>query len=174
MTESLRRQEAGIPGSDLGWTLGVILRRWHEQVELAVADLPNGPRGYQILSTVGHNDPPTQSGLAKHLNIDKTVMPYIIDALEKEGLVRRVTDTRDRRVRRIEITAKGVRTLSKLEAKVHEVEELLFQGLDSNQRSSFLEQAARLAGLIHSNEPNLDPCIAVMDVLVEDSLAASE
>ncbi len=160
----------GVPGSDLGWTLGVILRRWHEQVEEAVAGLPHGPRGYQILSVVGHNSPPTQSGLAKHLNIDKTVMPYIIDALEGAGLIERRPDPSDRRVRRIVITPAGAKKLKQLEKKVRAAEDLVFHGVAPETRAVFVDQATRLAVSIHTDRPALDPCIAVRDVLADPAL----
>ena len=157
----------GIPGSDLGWYLGVILRRWHEQVEQAVAGVPHGPRGYQILAFVGHNSAPTQSGLAKHLNIDKTVMPYIIDSLEEAGLVQRKTDPSDRRVRRIAITRRGARQLVTLEARVAAAEEAVFEGVPAHVRTEFVEQAARLAMTIHHVDPSVDACAAVLDALTD-------
>lgn len=157
----------GIPGSDLGWYLGVILRRWHEEVEAAVADLPNGTRGFQILSAVGHNDPPSQSGLAKHLNIDKTVMPYIVDALESAGLVERRTDSADRRVRRIAITQKGAATLRESEAKVRAAEDAVFAQTPAALRDAFVDHAARLAISLHRAEPSVDACAAVLDAITE-------
>jgi len=157
----------GVPGSDLGWVLGVILRRWHEQVERAVEDLPHGARGFQILSIVGHNPPPTQSGLAKHLNIDTTVMPYIIDALEAAGLLERRTDERDRRVRRIVITPRGRSVLADLEDRVRAAEDELFKDVPADARAAFQAQALRLAMSIHASDPSIDPCIAVMDVVAQ-------
>ena len=160
----------GIPGSDLGWVLGVILRRWQEEVDEAVRGLPHGTRGYQILSVVGHNSPPTQSGLAKHLHIDKTVMPYVIDALVDAGLVERQADRSDRRVRRIVITAQGARTLAALEKKEHAAESSVFKDVPPEMRASFTAQASRLASSIHTAQPSLDPCIAVQHVLDDPSL----
>lgn len=156
---------AEIPGADLGWVLGVILRNWHEHVADAVQDLPHGMRGYQILSVVGHNPPPTQSGLARHLSIDRTVMPYIIDALVGRGLVERHVDPADRRVRRIVITDLGRDTLARVEADVRTAEDAVFAGMDAGARDAFLQNAGDLAVSIHSNKPYLDPCLAVLDVL---------
>jgi len=152
----------------------VILRTWHEQVEQAVADVPHGIRGYQILSVVGHNNPPTQSGLAKHLQIDKTVMPYVVDALEKADLVERRTDPKDRRVRRIVITEHGRKVLSALEAKVRAAEDAVFAGVPPLTRQTFVDHAAHLAVTIHGAKPNLDPCIAVLDALSDPALAARQ
>ncbi|MBO3094398.1 MarR family winged helix-turn-helix transcriptional regulator [Cellulomonas dongxiuzhuiae] len=162
----------GVLGSDLGWYLAVILRRWTEQVEQAAADVPHGTRGYQILSVVGHNSPPTQSGLAKHLRIDKTVMPYVIDALEGAGLVERRVDPSDRRVRRIALTPRGEDVLVGLEAKVAAAEDEVFAGTSPDARREFLDLAARLAVTIHGAQPSLDPCLAVAGVLADPGLEA--
>lgn len=156
---------AEIPGADLGWVLGVILRNWHEHVAEAVKDLPHGMRGYQILSVVGHNQPPTQSGLARHLGIDRTVMPYIIDALVDGGLIERRVDPADRRVRRIVITDLGRTTLTRVERDVRTAEDAVFSGMDAAARDAFLQHAGDLAVSIHSAKPYLDPCLAVLDVL---------
>ncbi len=158
------------PGADLGWCLGVILRRWTELVEEA-ADVPHGTRGYQILSVVGHNDPPTQSGLAKHLRIDKTVMPYVIDALEEAGLVERRMDPTDRRVRRIALTPQGEATLAELETKVRAAEAAVFEGVPDDARRDFTARASELAAVVHGAQPSVDPCMAARDALVDMTLA---
>ncbi|MCR2764275.1 MarR family transcriptional regulator [Microbacterium sp. zg.B48] len=158
---------AATPGADLGWVLGVILRDWHQHVAAAVDGIPHGLRGFQILSVVGHNDPPTQSGLARHLSIDKTVMPYVIDALVDAGLVERRVDPSDRRVRRIVITDDGRMALERAEREVRTAEDAVFDSVDDSVRAEFLRQAGNLAMSIHSAQPQLDPCLAVRDVLAE-------
>lgn len=96
MTEPEPDAPVGVTAPDLGWSLSVILRKWHERVELALEALPHGTRGFEILSVIGQGEPPTQTGLAKYLNIDKTVLPYVLDSLESAGLLeRRVTPRTD-------------------------------------------------------------------------------
>lgn len=156
----------GIPGADLGWSLGVILRAWHEQVEDAVSELPHGLRGYQILSVTSRVEP-TQSNLAKHLFIDRTVMPYVIDALVEAGLVERRMDPSDRRVRRISVTAHGRDVLARLEKQVSAAEDRVFAGVSAQDRTATLELVERLAVSIHSSRPYLDPCLAVERAISE-------
>ena len=67
--------------SELGWALGVVFRAWQRETEEAVGDLPHGPRGFQILSTLATGDPPTQASIAMHLGIDRTVLTYVLDDL---------------------------------------------------------------------------------------------
>lgn len=165
MSEADGGPKPGIPGADLGWSLGVILRRWHEGIEAAVSELPHGLRGYQILAVVAAVEPPTQSSLARHLNIDKTVMPYVVDALVSGDLVQRRVDPGDRRLRRIVITRHGRAVLKRLQKRVAEAEDAVFAGVSSQDRAAMLSLTGRLAASIHSRRPDLDACLAVMDAI---------
>ncbi|MBO3085376.1 MarR family winged helix-turn-helix transcriptional regulator [Cellulomonas fengjieae] len=146
----------------------MILRAWHEQVENAVSELPHGLRGYQILSVASRMEP-TQSNLAKHLFIDKTVMPYVIDALVDEDLVERRMDPSDRRVRRIAVTAHGRAVLARLEEQVAAAEDRVFAGVSAQDRAATLELVERLAVSIHSDQPYLDPCLAIERAISEST-----
>ena len=95
-----------IPG-DLGWNLGMVLRGYQSRFEEAVADMPEGIRGYQVLSAVVHRDPPNQQALGAHLAIDRTVLTYLLDKLVAARLVERVPAANDRRARKIIPTGQG-------------------------------------------------------------------
>ncbi len=53
------------------------------------------------------SDPLPLSELAKHSHRVRSNMTQLVDRLEAEGLVRRVSDGRDRRIRRVALTAPG-------------------------------------------------------------------
>src|SRR6195256_2411096 len=61
---------AGALAGDLGWGLGVVLRAYAKAAHTAVADLPGGPRGYQILSAAAQRAVGSQLALAQHLGVD--------------------------------------------------------------------------------------------------------
>ena len=50
----------------------------------------------------------TQAALATHAHLEGATITHHVDRLEKAGLVRRVLDPDDRRVRRLELTPAGV------------------------------------------------------------------
>jgi hypothetical protein len=52
---------------DLGWGLGMIFRAYVKAANAAVADLPGGPRGYQVLSAAAQGTVGSQLALAQHL-----------------------------------------------------------------------------------------------------------
>jgi DNA-binding MarR family transcriptional regulator len=108
-----RSQEVGnqavaeLLNDDLGWALGVILRRYLSAVEEIVKDVPCGPRGYQIVASASLNLANNQGVMAAHLGIDRTVFTYLVDELEAAGLVSRRPDPADRRSRRVVATEVG-------------------------------------------------------------------
>jgi DNA-binding MarR family transcriptional regulator len=119
---------------DLGQSLGILLRRWHDAVDLALAGVPHGPRGFQVLGAVVHDEPPTQAALAESLGIDRTVMTYLLDDLVAEGLVERREAAHDRRARRVVATASGRAALRRFEDAVRVAEESVLCGLDDDER----------------------------------------
>lgn len=141
-----------------GWSLAALLREWSARVDAAADDLPQGTRGYQLLTAVVHGDLPSQAALATTLGIDRTVMTYLLDAFEDCGLVERQLDPADRRARRIVATDKGLEVLAAMEARVAAAEEELLSGLEPGQRAllrELLERAAVGTG------PDADPCRTV-------------
>ena len=145
-------------GSVLGWSLTVLLREWSTRVEGISRDLPHGVRGYQVLSAVVHEAPPTQAALAARLGIDRTVMTYLLDKFEGCGLVERRQDPADRRARRIVPTEHGRGVLAELDARVARAEDELLAGLPPEDRRvllALLEHAATGAA------PGEDRCAAV-------------
>ena len=157
MTPPELNTQPGSTAPDLGWSLSVILRRWHERVEIALSDLPHGTRGFEILSVISQDEPPTQTELAKHLNIDKTVMPYVLDSLESSGLLERRIDPQDRRAKRIVITAHGTSVLGELQTAVKEAEEAALGSVAPEIRAAFIDQAEHLALAINAAPP-VDAC----------------
>src|SRR5437016_8388891 len=107
---------------DLGWGLGVVFRAYVTAAHAAVADLPGGPRGYQVLSAAAHGTVGSQLALAQHLGVDRTVMTYLLDDLEAASLIERRPDPADRRARRIVATKQGTRLLAALDDRLQTAE----------------------------------------------------
>jgi len=149
----------------LGWSIGVLFRSWQEGAAKALAGLPHGARGFQILATVAHDEPPTQASLAAHLGIDRTVLTYVLDDLVEHGVLERTVDPADRRVRRLAATASGRELLADLEQRVADAERELFAGLSDGEQLQLRSALYRAASQIHGAEPGHDACRAVAEVL---------
>jgi DNA-binding MarR family transcriptional regulator len=133
---------------DLGWALGTLLRAYLRQAGDAVAELPGGPRGYQVMSVVATGACQNQAAIAEQLGLDRTVMTYLLDDLEAQKLVVRTPDPVDRRSRRVTLTAKGRTLFATLAERVSQVERRILADLtdeEADQLRTTLGRAALVA-----------------------------
>jgi DNA-binding MarR family transcriptional regulator len=144
---------------DLGWALGVLFRAYTKAANSAFADVPGGPRGYQVLTAVGRAHPRSQLELANHLGLDRTVMTYLLDDLERAGLIERRPDPDDRRARRIVATEAGRELGCGLARRLRDAEDRLLGGLDDpRERETFRALLRRLATRANTLDPVADAC----------------
>jgi DNA-binding MarR family transcriptional regulator len=125
MLEGMTATPTPAPGAlehDLGWALGSVFRAYAKTTGLALAEVPGGPRGYQVLTAAAQGTIGTQLALANQLGVDRTVMTYLLDDLEAARLLERKPDPEDRRSRQIVLTAKGRRRLAELTDRIAAVE----------------------------------------------------
>jgi DNA-binding MarR family transcriptional regulator len=148
----------GALADDLGWGLGVVFRAYVAAANDAVATLPGGPRGYQVLAAAARAAVGSQLALAQHLGIDRTVMTYLLDDLEAAGLIERRPDPADRRARRVVATPLGLESLIALDLRLRAAEEHLLLALDDEQRDNFRQQLRLLATRINALDPLDNPC----------------
>ncbi len=153
------------PGHDFGWALTMLIRTYHTYLAAACAEIPQGPRGYQVLATVIHGDQPNQLSIATHLGIDRTVMTYLTDDLVAAGLVERQQDPNDRRARRIVATAQGEQTFSVLQHRIREAEHKLLESLSPAEQDQFRDVLHRLAQHVRHLSPETDPCVVVAELI---------
>ena len=132
--------------SDLGWALGVLSRCYLKVVSATFADVPGGPRGYQVLAAAARDEHGSQLALAHHLGVDRTVMTYLLDSLAKAGLIERHPDPADRRARKIVATERGRALLDGLGTRLRTAEDQVLTGLDNDaDRQAFRALLQRLA-----------------------------
>ena len=102
---------------------------------------------WAVLSALSEQGVVSQKDLATHAHLEGATITHHIDRLEKQGLVRRVIDSGDRRVRRIEPTPEGIRVHEQLIAAAREFERTVFAGVSDAER----EQLRRVLDRIGSN-----------------------
>jgi DNA-binding MarR family transcriptional regulator len=152
------RADRSAPAHDLGWLLGTLLRSYLKRAADAVAELPGGPRGYQVLTIAASGVGRNQAGIAEHLGVDRTVMTYLLDDLEGADLIERRPDPEDRRSRQIMLTAKGRRRLAALTEHVAQVERDLLADLTEAESGQLRALLGRVATVAAEGGPGTDPC----------------
>jgi len=85
---------------------------------LAEPAMPPGrhPRDLGLLATVAERGPLTQAALGRLLHVNRTIMVKVVDALERDGLLRRERDPADRRRYALKITDTGLTTMAEMRA----------------------------------------------------------
>lgn len=129
---------------DFGQALGTLLRNYLGSAGAVVSDLPGGPRGFQVMSIAAVSSCSNQARIAERLGLDRTVMTYLIDDLEKAGLVERQPDPADRRARRVLLTAKGEKSFRQATHRIEQVERAVLAGLSDEDADVFRELLMRV------------------------------
>ena len=149
---------------DLGWMLGVVFRAYVKASDHALRDLPGGPRGYQILTAAAGEPPRNQGAIAEELGIDRTVLTYLIDDLERLDLVARRPDPADRRSRLVVATAGGRATWQRRQDELRRVEAHVLSPLPAADTAAFTALLSRLACRAHALDPHTDLCQVAQQV----------
>ncbi|GAA4667953.1 MarR family winged helix-turn-helix transcriptional regulator [Frondihabitans cladoniiphilus] len=145
--------------TQLGWSLHAMYQGFSRAATEAVASLPGGARGYQVLIAATTEEISSQLALAHRLGIDKNAMTIVVDALEQAGLVERRPDPQDRRVRQVLATAEGRNVIHKARAALGTVEDALMRDLSSDEQILLRRLLARVA----LGVPDLASCLAPTD-----------
>lgn len=100
------------PGDASPFALGLLLRRAHTRAATVMAEAlrPLGIelRHFAVLISLVDRGPMVQRDLAQATGSDKAGIMRVVDDLERKGLAVRKSVPGDRRVRSVEITAKGL------------------------------------------------------------------
>ena len=157
--ESSEGADLGRP-DDLGWALATLLRAYVRAADLVLSDLPGGPRAYRLLAASAQQPLPSQLALADVTGLDRTVVTYLLDDLVAAGLVERQPDPRDRRTRRIVVTASGATRLADFQARLRRVEQHVCQSLDECEAEQLRDLVVRAASGVRDADPRTCQYIA--------------
>lgn len=98
---------------------------------------------FAVLLVVEADGTPSQQRLAERLDIDRTTMVALVDALEAKHLLARRPDPDDRRRNLVRLTRTGTSTLRRAVRLVRDVEKRAMAGLSS-------DDAAHLTATLHT------------------------
>lgn len=149
---------------DLGWTLGVVFRAYLKATDAVMTGMPGGHRGYQVLTAAVSDEAPSQSALCERLGIDRTVMTYLLDDLERADLVVRRPAPTDRRTRTIVATGQGRELLARLTERLGHAEHHVLAALPDEDRATLKALLTRLATQANATDPLPDTCAVVEDI----------
>jgi DNA-binding MarR family transcriptional regulator len=123
-----------------------------------MSDIGVEPRTYAVLMALATEDGQSQRRLSARLGIHRNAMVTVVDALEADGLVERMTHPDDRRAFAITLTAHARSLLPDLDRAGRALEDTVTAPLSAVERSALREMLQRIAGgagLIPGVHPDL-------------------
>jgi DNA-binding MarR family transcriptional regulator len=106
---------------------------FHAEVAEAGHDLT--PVQYAALTTIRTHPGIDQATLAGLIAYDRTTITGVVDRLVQKG---RQANSRDRRVRELQITDEGQRILGGIEPAVEAAQRIMLRGLTANEADQFM------------------------------------
>jgi DNA-binding MarR family transcriptional regulator len=139
--------------SQLGWHVAAEFQR-------RMSGIGVQPRTYAVLMALATEDGQSQRQLSARLGIHRNAMVSVIDALEADGLVKRMAHPDDRRAFAITLTDHARTLLPDLDKAGHTLEDTVTAPLSADERDTLrdlLQRVAGGAGLIPGVHPGLAP-----------------
>lgn len=117
------------------WLISQVSMRAHGVMTARLGKV--GARGYhvRVLAALAEFGPASQAGLGRHAEMDRSDITATVGELAGAGLVRRGTDTDDRRRNVITITGAGLTRLRELDGILMTVQDEVLTSLSADERS---------------------------------------
>ncbi|MFD8595314.1 MarR family winged helix-turn-helix transcriptional regulator [Kitasatospora sp. NPDC059646] len=127
------------------WLAGRVAARGRALVAEAIAPEGLKLQHYAVLANVADDGPLAQADLVRRLGFDPKDVVLLLNHLEREGLVVREPDPRDRRKNAVTATADGLRLLRTCARLADRANEHLLAPLTPAERRTLLALLTRLA-----------------------------
>ncbi|MGY4653324.1 MarR family winged helix-turn-helix transcriptional regulator [Mycobacterium sp. URHB0021] len=124
--------------------LGPLLRELITAEEPVLAAHDVTMWGYVVLVALDRSSMRTQAALAAAIGADKTRIIRDLDELQQRGLIERMPDPDDRRVRLLAITDAGRAVKNAVQDEIQRGEERWLGDLSADERRTFLRVLGRL------------------------------
>ncbi len=100
---------------------------------------------FSILMSLYRQEGRSQDSLAQSRGFDKTMIAKSILKMEKEGIVYRITDPEDKRIKRLYLTEKGKKMKPEMRKIGSELNSLLLKDFESDELQSVIEIIRKIA-----------------------------
>lgn len=128
---------------------------------------PHGVKpGYiDILEKLWQQDNVAQKELHATLDIEQATLSSTLQRMERDGIVKRVRNPKDRRMTFIVLTDKGRSLRKVVETSVADVHQIASTGLTVNDRRYFYRVLKQMAGQLESDSQ--DPALILVDEITD-------
>lgn len=133
------------PRFRFGMRLNVFARRWRQTLDdhlkdMGFSDATWGP----LFHLARQGDGIAQKELAERMHIDTSTLVRLLDILEQDGRIERVTDTADRRTKRLFLTERGRAAVEALQVRLTALETEMLGDVDDAEIDIMLAAFERI------------------------------
>lgn len=126
------------------YLLNRIMGRYNAQLQDELVKLNLSTVKMRALAVLSARGGLMVNELAVYCVIEQSTMSRTLNALLKEGLIRREEDGRDSRARRIHLTEAGRETFERIWPALARANEALFKGIPPTEREAFIGTLGRI------------------------------
>jgi DNA-binding MarR family transcriptional regulator len=116
------------------WLSAQVARKGERLTSTALAQEGMRRQHFTVLTSLSEQGAASQAALGRRLWIDRSDLHAILNDLESDGLAKRVRDEQDRRRNVVAITARGRRTLARLDKRVEKAQAAMLEPLSPTER----------------------------------------
>jgi MarR family transcriptional regulator for hemolysin len=120
----------------LGRQLVFTAKAMRTAFEAALSRAGGSLGSWVVMSAIAEMHGLTQAALANHAHLEGATITHHVDRLEKAGLVRRVLDPGDRRIRRLELTPAGAELHARMLTAAVQLQTVVLAGLGDDEKAA--------------------------------------
>jgi DNA-binding MarR family transcriptional regulator len=137
---------------DLSRSFGKLFLRMHRLLDRRMAQGGASLARTKLLMFVDKEGPARAVDIAEIFGLAPRTVTEALDALERDGFIRRDPDKADRRVKRVSITEEGRRAMTATEPLRLKLTEQIFGVLDEEERASLQRIVDKLSVAVDREE----------------------
>jgi DNA-binding MarR family transcriptional regulator len=127
------------------WLASELARRGQRLVAEALSEEAGARRQhFAVLASLHEQGPASQAALGRRLWIDRSDLHALLGELERDGLVARVRDDRDRRRNVVTLTSAGAAALKRLDKRIDAAQNALLEPLSAADRRELVRLLERV------------------------------
>ncbi len=144
------------PYLSLGSTLMRVARCWRREIDRTLQSHGLSQTMVMPLIVLNRANGPVRQGLiADEIGVEGPSLVRVIDALERDGLISRVSDPVDRRAKMVALTASGKDKAAEIEIILADIRNELTVDIDPENLATTLDVLQQLLGKLADRETNV-------------------
>jgi DNA-binding MarR family transcriptional regulator len=129
----------------LGYQIGLLSRLYDRHLQDALKEFGVAPGQFAPLVMLFEQDGLTQADLCRRINVEQPTMANTLARMERDGLIKRKSDTADKRRTLVYLAPKAKDVQNKIKNAVRDVSHHTLDGLSAAEQDEVFRLLSRMA-----------------------------